>query len=906
MRKSYLLTLFALSTSPLFAMDTPKLMKSIHTSPERAGAVVDTIKRILKSKNQEDLMVFMNQPEDYFANLNFERIPSKDLSLEDFNDFIRLIGQHKIDVPQYIIRALYGIFHQIRNGRDYHSCWNSVQFFVENLKDVDNPGEPYFLEQMCLFCLNQYQHVPTSFRKALTYPLMKYVDTQKLKRELYLHFSKWNPGCSKQEALATIKAALTTRNLMESYNLLSQHIYYNIYIQGIKPIDFISNIVKKASDIKSYNFENQNLIKRIINLKEPFTEDVLDRINVQLRKKAWPPEESEKLRSLIEAKLLEQFPAFYKDNLEQFSRVKFTDIPGIPLEEENKIFYKTPDEDPLGKTIYNLQGYDEGVKDIEKKDQIFEGHPLFLAAGEQIKDTSLENPIINPENIPIGYNIHLPKGPLKALFVTAYGGLEVSDRIKHLCKPTDKSSLYSALLSNGIGVITLNLLDLLKLKVFQAKMPEDIHTYLHASIHKFYTTLRENPAALSADFVLPKDIKIYLYGASFGGRTAIRQAELYPETFDGYISHDGAIGSNTKNEYPPHLSVMTKNVNVRDCDPKINLIRKPILLLHNYDDNTVSIQDSIDFYKEFRKCHMNDPLLSRFPQLLITSRGNPKPPSRKNPDMSGNPFTYKGHFNPIEEEAFQNYTQTLIDFILKGPNSFQQTDEWMAFQYELYNHKNNQEASVQKQFLSEAFRLYKTTAVERYKGKKGTSWEELFEKDWDDFYKNLFYLIYYLNELNMDPLVNDEALKMEIDFIQGQNPSDEVLLKAIQIHLPLFINYLQERYHFRQISREKFMASANELIAPFRDLLLEKGSYLDHKVPFDTSNAIKARFKTFLLYSYYRGNPDLFQKRWPEILQSMDQEELQEALSHAKIKLKRRLEKDDQLADESSWEQVLR
>ena len=79
----------------------------------------------------------------------------------------------------------------------------------------------------------------------------------------------------------------------------------------------------------------------------------------------------------------------------------------------------------------------------------------------------------------------------------------------------------------------------------------------------------------------------FLYGMSFGGGNAVRQAELYPGTFNGYISHDGVIsremGRKSERVYrlaykswldPAQLSEMDK-------------IKDRLLILHNKDDGNV-------------------------------------------------------------------------------------------------------------------------------------------------------------------------------------------------------------------------------------------------------------------------------------------------------------------------------
>ena len=79
-------------------------------------------------------------------------------------------------------------------------------------------------------------------------------------------------------------------------------------------------------------------------------------------------------------------------------------------------------------------------------------------------------------------------------------------------------------------------------------------------------------------------------GLSFGGGIAFRHAELFPNTFDGYISHHGGFGLKRGLNYSECLDVTAKK--------RPNKIVQPILLLQSRDDNNVNLKYALDFYRK--------------------------------------------------------------------------------------------------------------------------------------------------------------------------------------------------------------------------------------------------------------------------------------------------------------------
>jgi len=72
---------------------------------------------------------------------------------------------------------------------------------------------------------------------------------------------------------------------------------------------------------------------------------------------------------------------------------------------------------------------------------------------------------------------------------------------------------------------------------------EIIQYEIHACINHVYHVFRTNPESLHPQLLSLYAKRFILSGISFGGRTAVMQAELYPNTFDGYISFEGALSN---------------------------------------------------------------------------------------------------------------------------------------------------------------------------------------------------------------------------------------------------------------------------------------------------------------------------------------------------------------------------
>ena len=122
-------------------------------------------------------------------------------------------------------------------------------------------------------------------------------------------------------------------------------------------------------------------------------------------------------------------------------------------------------------------------------------------------------------------------------------------------------------------------------------MPEALYNKLHACIHKLFTTLRNHPGELSETLkkLNIENVKILLSGASFGGGIAIRHAQLYNNTYDGYISRAGMLSANMLMNSDLEIvaredKLMRNYLNPSQKD-EIKKISSPLLLTHYSNDN---------------------------------------------------------------------------------------------------------------------------------------------------------------------------------------------------------------------------------------------------------------------------------------------------------------------------------
>lgn len=334
-------------------------------------------------------------------------------------------------------------------------------------------------------------------------------------------------------------------------------------------------------------------------------------------------------------------------------------------------------------------------------------------------------------------------------------------------------------------------------------MSEILHEKVHNSIHLFAETLKTNPEALHADLAQLKNKPVYLYGASFGGRDAIRHAELYPTDFDGYISHNGGLDYRTLDEsrrirggkwltFSPWIDPIND----------VERIERPLLLFHNMDDNNVNPKVTLSFAQKAR-------LLNKSVQVQFFHSGN------RSTDYN------KGHFLPTDEEGFNLYLETILHFIAtNGKSKIPAISDWKRHRYGVAASKNIRSADPQKKAVAEAYRLY-------LKDKTPLN----FETAWAQSYKPIYDAYVCAEFKDQDALLKN---------IQNQ---DTEIIKTLRHHLAYFVDYTFHRTYNPTIQEIEAMAHDTRLIERFKQILRER--YLLEDI------------KKFLIREIYLANPHL-------------------------------------------------
>lgn len=497
----------------------------------------------------------------------------------------------------------------------------------------------------------------------------------------------------------------------------------------------------------------------------------------------------------LENDFINRFPKLYMKNIDGFINTIFSDIRENRTSQGKPEDIRTIPDDIYSKHIYNYNGYSH-------EDPSDSAASLFLKAGSPLIDTSTPNNDIGnttKEDIPIGYDIYIPQGEAKAIYVRAYGGGK------------RENGLYQAekyLLSQGIVVIILDLVDLIDLKgTYQLNMPEELHSKLHASIDAFYRAIKTPDSPLYQNPELSKLYKlpIFLFGGSFGGRTSLRHAELYPETFDGYISQNGTISFYMFEKADRHPGYFGSRRNENNTNPnsmthiwlspitdepgqpetKITKIKRPVLLIHNRDDNNVNIKTTEQWYKKAQK-------------VLNERKDHPLPDDKfavrlHVPHEGGPPtaVTKKGHGFPIDPIDFRQQNETLSSFILNGPQSIKEFSDWKAYKTGVLSNKFYIAVEPLDDFISEAYRLYekRNPYAPSKEGSPNLNIEDQVQRDWKDYYRPLYYAC-----LLPSIYLKSDTIREKIQYLTEQNYfTNENVSKALKNQLPLFIKYLREQ-----------------------------------------------------------------------------------------------------------------
>ena len=499
-------------------------------------------------------------------------------------------------------------------------------------------------------------------------------------------------------------------------------------------------------------------------------------------------------------KLITILPSFYENNHRKFDQWIITDLPGVTKDNPLDNTFLEP-----SKIVYNLDRYDEGVH-IENEPYLTKGLPLATE-----------------EDIPISYVVHLPQGEVKSVLVQVYGGGNTENKSRLLDIPTPSAGMDAKLQQEGVAIIHLNLIDLLTPHTSFDEMDQTLHERLHQSIHTFYEVIKNHPEKLDASLARLKDKPLTLRGSSFGGRTTVKHAELYPQTFDYYISFDGALSPKMlrKSDIIPG-TIRYKTDRAMESEAwssptnGIENIKDPILLVHNVDDNNVNLKVTMDWYKKADAAGKS-PLI----RMLIMDKGNA--------------FNYRehhntGHYLASDVKSVERLSYLITQFTSEGPSNLPEYTNWVGYKYEMVANQNYISASVEESFIAQAHRLYRKT-----KSVMPT----------DETLSDIYYTFHYLHNIDPKALMNDLSTLHDAGLL-----TDEVLTRGLQAHLKAFLNYFKESEGLiDQMPNDLNMDAliTKPLLEKYKAALLEEPSGEHLK-------------RSPLLTSLFLANPSLIQK----------------------------------------------
>lgn len=439
-----------------------------------------------------------------------------------------------------------------------------------------------------------------------------------------------------------------------------------------------------------------------------------------------------------------EMPYLYDFHFRRASEFIYSDLPEL----ENGPSLLSLINAEIPKVICNQNGYDKGVNI-----SCTLGKPLTLHDGS-----------------PIGYNVHLPKGEIVAVLFHAYGGHQVSDRLKKMYRPGNISPLDKYLLMNGIAVVTLNTLDLLELKVPQNQMPDDIHDRIQESIHASYEALRAG--TLHDDLAVLKELPYFLFGASFGGFVAAKHAQTkkYEGTFRGYLSFDPSVDWDVRHKTRGQVVLSFDSegkVEARGrLDPALHIadLSAPLLLVHNFDDNNVNVLTSLSYFKKALAVGKKDLI-----RILLMPKGATLSKTKDKPHN-------KGHFPRYLTSYIRRLGDHMTRFMKQGPSAIPAAGMLSAHVHELQAYRNFKDASAGERFISVAYRHYLSQP------------KEITDQVWNEEYLPLFAANYFVEDVS-----KPERIISAIDDLRKSGQlTDEVWSRSVSSHAAFFAEYIKE------------------------------------------------------------------------------------------------------------------
>lgn len=425
---------------------------------------------------------------------------------------------------------------------------------------------------------------------------------------------------------------------------------------------------------------------------------------------------------------------------------------------------------------------------------------------------------------PIGYNMILPhndKVRIEKVVFEVYGGKNASDLQKESNFEPSPSVLT---LRTNCAAVYLLLPDYLQDK-HQSLMDEALHQSIHAAINYFYETMKHHPEKihLSLKDRALENAQFFLYGSSFGGRTAIRHCELYPGTFNGYISHDGALDysisdmpivGKRKADNPELLSPMAHLNDIKESEN--------LLILQNRDDNNVNIFHALSFYQG-----LIDQGMSKVARLCFFEQGSPA-----SKDLS---LADKGH--GFSSDRIR-YWDTVFDFMKYGPTKIPELHRMSFLMQERYAKQFFRDIPFTERFLALAHQKYHDKAhFEAYKDQP--QWDAI----WSAEYKPMLQALLEINTMLDEPRYQEAQMKFLLD--EGMI-TDEAIQNALQNHVHI-VKELFKELNDIEVKEDEFIKNS-QFIDFYRGLLLSD------------PRGNPRGYTSFLLENFYFSNPQLLPK----------------------------------------------
>lgn len=573
----------------------------------------------------------------------------------------------------------------------------------------------------------------------------------------------------------------------------------NFRSQNLDILSYKDNLKNTYSElIKKYLVSPDPKIAAILNSNDDWTVEKLMNLNGQLGFKILS-KELQNLSYTIEgvnendsnySSLMADFQEIEKEILSSSYFLNADEFRKLIVSEEKPSYHF-----PYQKISFT--GNSSGpVEIIENGDRYFSSERSMAGGGATCKIKTGKQLSLD-DNTPISYVVNLPRGEVKGVLVNVYGGFQKKDRHAQVMLSISVNPLDKQLLGNGIAVVKLNLVDVLKSEVFQGDFPEILEKEIHESIHKFYQVLHDDPESLHPHLAQLKNKNIALYGLSYGGRTAVKHAENYPDTYHSYISLNGALSKEIL-EKGDRISLFSPGKTSRkmashlDVSPntEIKKIKDPVLLLHNVDDNNVSLKVTMDFYQKAVQEGKEDLV-----RLLITDRGSLYSPS--------DPVIATGHGLP-EGDSLDVCANTITEFILNGTDSLPELTDWRAMRYDVVANQSYLFTTAEQKFIAEAEQL-----------RKHNNYTIPSPNELNALYQVCYIITSQTNHLkDMVEKLNDQALLTQ-----------ESLIKGLERDLYKFTNYIKDKENLSFRNNPKDLIT-DELLSLYKqDLILGKADY---------------------------------------------------------------------------------